>query len=122
MGYRNARGIRLNKRKSQASFEFIILLSAYLAFVAVLASAAGTTLEKSRSYSALQPSQTALTETCLLARFFARDGGRTALLKDFSGFSAQGSVLHYENRSLDCGIALKFDRGLKVETPQFEYR
>lgn len=110
-------------RKSQFSTEFLVLLAALLAFLALFASVARAGLEKSVLLSKEIADEQKLANACAYVRFFSLDGLHALSSRTFEGFSSRGVKLVLGNRSLDCPARFRFEGGvLKVEPKALEVR
>lgn len=108
--------------KCQASLELLLLLSAYLAFMALLVSGARASFEKSLQASNSASDKIRLQGACYYIDSFSLDGKHVLQGKNFSGFSAQGKKLFSGNSSWHCNSTFRFEGGLKVETTALEFR
>ncbi len=110
-------------RKGQLSTEFLVLLAALLAFLALFASVARAGMEKSVLLSKEIAEEQTLANACAYVRFFSLDGIHAISKKTFAGFSADGGRLVFGNSSLVCPARFRFEGGvLKVEPKALEVR
>jgi len=108
--------------RSQLSLEFLLLLAAYLAFLAVLVSSSKGGFLKSVSAGKEVSAKATLEGACFFIDFFSLDGTHSLFEKNFGGFSSRGKTLYYSNRSTECLSAFRFENGLKVQTQETESR